>query len=197
MTIIETNDCGSKSEFDENNDNKINRNQLDKTPDSNISVNGEYCPQSDQSAWLAEENNVVLLSLSHNEKIVLSKVKPLNKSNNVSNENSNSEVELISADLDSKNNQVSQVRIITENGQTFDFWNVSAITTPSDCEKMNKIVNSDEIINNQSVFIEQLSWINETMKDISQQCLQVSNSNNKRNSDLPVDPLGISMMTIT
>ena len=134
--------------------------------------------------------------MSQNEKIVLSKVKPLIKIEE-SNEDADSEVELVPADLDSKNNQISRVKIITENGQTFDFWNVSAIKTPSDCDKLNKTVNSDEILGNHSIFVEQLSWISEVMIDISQQCRQVLDSDNNRNTEVPEDSLGISLMTNT
>ena len=192
MTVTKTNDCnivlgtdGTDSEIVIPSKNKTSAN------------NEENCSQSDQSAWLAEENNVVLLSLSHNEKIVLSKVKPVEKIDKEGNENTDSEVELVPADLNSKNNQISQVKIITENGQTFDFWNVSAIQTPSDCDKLNKTVNSDEILSNYSVFIEQLSWISEVMIDISQQCMQVSDADKNRNTEVPEDSLGISMMTNT
>ena len=48
---------------------------------------------------------------------MLSKVKPLIKIDE-GDENADLEVELVPADLNSKNNQISQVKIITENGQT-------------------------------------------------------------------------------
>ena len=87
--------------------NSLNNNSKSKTEENSLQLN--------QYTWLAEEKNVVLLSLNHKEKIVLSIVNHVTKTNNVENETTSS------ANLDSKNNQISQVRIITENGQTFDF----------------------------------------------------------------------------
>ena len=134
-----------------------------------------------------------------------------------------SEVELVPASITNRNNHVSKVRIITENGQTYDYWNVSVITTTSDCIPMNKTVNSEEeseykeqsvcieqlslineIVDNmseieskskeQSVWIDQLSLVNEIVDNISQQCLQLTQDDDLH-TDKSIDTLGLTQLT--
>ena len=172
------------------NDNDLN---LDVFQVNDLNSKDEVTdPQSDQSAWLAEENNVILMSLNNKEKIVLSKVIPLPMTDN---KDSSSEVELIPANINNKNNNISQVRIITENGQTFDFWNVSHITTTSSCLPLNKTINSefDNSQIEQTTLVDQLTFVSEIMENISQQCQQISLTD--LHSDKSPDPLGLTTLT--
>ena len=100
--------------------------------------------------------------------------------------------------MDSKSNQISQVRIITKNGQTFNFWNISAITTTSDCPQLNKTIDSelDNDLDDNSVLVEQFSHVSELIENISQQCLHIVQHANK-DSDIATDTLGLSKLTNT
>ena len=64
----------SSSKIDDNS-NLINDLPLNNSLNNNLKQkNDENSLQLNQSAWLAEENNVVLHSIDNNEKIVLSRI---------------------------------------------------------------------------------------------------------------------------